>query len=156
MRDEVRTTSVEQNMTISSVNKLLRVLSPYHPELPLDARTLLQTSKNKTVIRDMGNGHYCHLRLKNGLYFCTKSVSALGNRANRTIVQYRRSADNQMQRTYYYRKFAIALLKCVVLKTSIKPLPEKKSCFPRLYRTLTNLGKIVCYYWRGQVPWERS
>lgn len=70
--------SVEQNMTISSVNKLLRILSPYHPELPLDARTLLQTSKNKTVIRDMGNGRYCHLGLMNGLILVQNQLQHLG------------------------------------------------------------------------------
>lgn len=66
LREQLRELVVEENLTLTSVNKLLRVLHPFHPELPLDARTLLQT-RISTMIRQMDDGRYCHLGLKNGI-----------------------------------------------------------------------------------------
>lgn len=67
LREDLREFVIEESLTMASVNKLLRVLNPYHPELPLDSRTLLQTSKHISDIRDMDDGRYCHLGLKTGL-----------------------------------------------------------------------------------------
>jgi hypothetical protein len=37
------------NVNHTRVTKLLHILSPYHPELPLDCRTLLKTPKSATT-----------------------------------------------------------------------------------------------------------
>lgn len=50
----------------SVVNNLLDILVPYHPELPLDCRTLLGTPKN-LIEKKLETGSYCHIGLKCGL-----------------------------------------------------------------------------------------
>ncbi|XP_072400949.1 uncharacterized protein [Diabrotica undecimpunctata] len=50
----------------NSVTYLLHVLSKYHPELPLDCRTLLKTP-TKTLMRPLNKGNYCHLGISTAL-----------------------------------------------------------------------------------------
>lgn len=42
------------------------MLKPFHPELPADARTLLQTTKVNTI-RSLDDGNYNHFGIKSGL-----------------------------------------------------------------------------------------
>ncbi|KAM0735783.1 hypothetical protein ACS0PU_009744 [Formica fusca] len=49
-----------------AVNNLLQILTPLHPELPLDSRTLLKTPIS-IAIKTLENGEYCHIGLKSGL-----------------------------------------------------------------------------------------
>lgn len=43
LREQLRLIALQENMNLATLSKLLHALHPYHPELPLDARTLLQT-----------------------------------------------------------------------------------------------------------------
>ncbi|KAJ8909796.1 hypothetical protein NQ315_015316 [Exocentrus adspersus] len=58
-------------VTHAHVTSLLHILSPYHPELPLDARTLLKTPRSM-VAKTLENGHYCHIGLEQGLQILLK------------------------------------------------------------------------------------
>uniref|UniRef100_A0A1Y1L231 DUF4218 domain-containing protein n=1 Tax=Photinus pyralis TaxID=7054 RepID=A0A1Y1L231_PHOPY len=50
----------------SDITRLLHILVDYHPELPLDARTLLGTSKKMTS-KKLDTGTYCHFGILNFL-----------------------------------------------------------------------------------------
>jgi hypothetical protein len=54
----------------SALRYLLRILNPFHPELPLDPRTLLKTPTNYAV-KEMSNkqGHYYHFGIASGIDF---------------------------------------------------------------------------------------
>lgn len=67
LRQKLRKIAIEEGLTTETINKILAVLNPYHPELPLDARTLKGIRQHKISIRDMDNGRYCHLGLTNGI-----------------------------------------------------------------------------------------
>ncbi|KAK3921798.1 Endoribonuclease YbeY [Frankliniella fusca] len=47
----------------AAINSLLAILKPYHPGLPLDARTLKETPK-RTELKYLVNGVYCHIGLR--------------------------------------------------------------------------------------------
>lgn len=49
-----------------AVNNLLQILTPLHPELPIDSRTLLKTPIS-IAIKKLENGEYCHIGIKSGL-----------------------------------------------------------------------------------------
>lgn len=51
-----------------AVTELLHILSPYHPELPLDCRTLLQTPTS-TVVTNFETGEFCYLGLNVALEY---------------------------------------------------------------------------------------
>ena len=68
----------------TAVGDLLRVLKPYHPELPTDARTLVGTPRNVQEITALpGGGQYVHLGLKKGIesflrsHLCVDAPSTL-------------------------------------------------------------------------------
>ncbi|KAK4876953.1 hypothetical protein RN001_009459 [Aquatica leii] len=52
-----------KHVSQSVVTDILRLLHPYHPELPLNCRTLLKTPTN-FVEKEMETGTYCHIGLK--------------------------------------------------------------------------------------------
>ncbi|XP_030754939.1 uncharacterized protein LOC115881541 isoform X1 [Sitophilus oryzae] len=56
--------TVKHKITHSALTDLLHILSPYHPELPLDSRTLLATP-NSTDIVTLETGQFCYFGLKN-------------------------------------------------------------------------------------------
>ncbi|KAK4886207.1 hypothetical protein RN001_002478 [Aquatica leii] len=58
----------------NAVTSLLHGLSPYHPELPLDCRTLLKVEKN-IVVKKLNSGEYCHL----GLFYQLKNFLTNSN-----------------------------------------------------------------------------
>lgn len=49
------------------IKSILAVLKKYHPELPLDPRTLLQTNREVIQLRQVFPGKYFHFGLKNGI-----------------------------------------------------------------------------------------
>lgn len=50
--------ALEENITHSALNKLLKFLKYHHPSLPVDARTLLQTARSESVVvRKRLEGH---------------------------------------------------------------------------------------------------
>ena len=53
--------AVMQKIPLSALGTLLHVLSPFHPTLPLDPRTLLHTPKDVAVRELSGGGSYAHV-----------------------------------------------------------------------------------------------
>ncbi|BHF59675.1 hypothetical protein SprV_0100263600 [Sparganum proliferum] len=53
-------------MPLSTTKKLLRMLRPYHPEVPKYPRTLLQTPRT-CISKPLNKGNYVHLGLERGL-----------------------------------------------------------------------------------------
>lgn len=51
------------NITHKALNELLRIINSLCPSLPLDARTLLETNRNK-LCRNMGNGQFIYFGMK--------------------------------------------------------------------------------------------
>lgn len=58
--------TVKHKITHSVLTDLLHILSPYHPELPLDSCTLLMTP-NSTRISDLETGQFVYFGIKNAL-----------------------------------------------------------------------------------------
>ncbi|XP_046407945.1 uncharacterized protein LOC124172544 [Ischnura elegans] len=60
-QDKLAIWAIENNVTQSSMSKLLAILKehPCHSSLPRDARTLLRTPR-RTVVKDMAPGKYCY------------------------------------------------------------------------------------------------
>jgi len=48
------------------LNSLLKILHPYHSELPLDSRTLLSTPREQNL-RSVAPGEYFHFGIRNGI-----------------------------------------------------------------------------------------
>lgn len=63
---KLRYWATRSSVTQSSVTSLLHILSPYHPELPLDCRTLLQTPTSM-ISKQLITGKYCHFGISNAL-----------------------------------------------------------------------------------------
>nr|VZI38414.1 unnamed protein product [Spirometra erinaceieuropaei] len=62
---DLREFCLEAQMPLSTTKKLFRMLRPYHPEVPKDPRTLLQTPRT-CISKPLNKGNYVHLRLERG------------------------------------------------------------------------------------------
>lgn len=58
--------STKFKISHTAINSLLHILVPLHPELPVNAKTLLKTPKS-IVVKQLDNGEYCHLGINSGL-----------------------------------------------------------------------------------------
>lgn len=57
--DKLATWALEENVTHSALSKLLRILKCHHPSLPLDARTLLKTTRSEVMaLQEKAGGAY--------------------------------------------------------------------------------------------------
>ncbi|GBN15232.1 hypothetical protein AVEN_23036-1 [Araneus ventricosus] len=56
---KLRIGAVEHEVTLTSLNSLLNVLHDYHPELPLDRRTLLKTSRKSEIVK-FSSEEFCY------------------------------------------------------------------------------------------------
>nr|VZI18625.1 unnamed protein product [Spirometra erinaceieuropaei] len=63
---DLREFCLEAQMPLSTTKKLFRMLRPYHPEVPKDPRTLLQTPRT-CISKPLNKGNYVHLGLERGL-----------------------------------------------------------------------------------------
>lgn len=70
-RNELKTWALQNNITHTAVGSLLKILKahPCHFDLPSDARTLLETRRNRSAfsIVSVPPAHYCHFGLRCGL-----------------------------------------------------------------------------------------
>ena len=66
LRDSLQYWAVTKGITQASLRILLRILHQYHPELPLDPRTLLSTGTVKGIIPLDGGGFYYHFGVGTG------------------------------------------------------------------------------------------
>jgi hypothetical protein len=57
--------AVEYSVPLTAVGSLLKLLKPYHPELPKDARTLLTTPRSNAICSLSCGGQYVHLGIAN-------------------------------------------------------------------------------------------
>lgn len=55
---------IEDNMEFSTVDKILKLFHPYHPNLPLTARTLLSTGKHSFSVKKVDGGEYVHFGIE--------------------------------------------------------------------------------------------
>lgn len=62
LSEELRNWATTKHVSHSALSSLLHVLSPYHPQLPLDSRTLLKTPKYLNI-KKLDNGEYCYIGL---------------------------------------------------------------------------------------------
>lgn len=59
LEDKLTTWALEENITHSALNKLLQILKCHHPSLPLDARTLLKTTRTEVMaVQEKAGGTY--------------------------------------------------------------------------------------------------
>lgn len=63
-REKLREWALDENITIQSLSRLLSLLNPIIPELPLDGRTLLNAN-TKCEIVPMGEGEYIYFGIAN-------------------------------------------------------------------------------------------
>lgn len=63
---QLRSWALETKSSHHSVTKLLKILNPIIPQLPLDSRTLLKTPRT-VVLKKLDNGEYCHFGIENVL-----------------------------------------------------------------------------------------
>lgn len=73
--EDIRNVALSINITHQDLSKLLKVLNRYHPELPIDARTLLSSSVKKVEVVDMEPGQYFHFGLRSGIEFLIDKLS---------------------------------------------------------------------------------
>nr|VZH97717.1 unnamed protein product [Spirometra erinaceieuropaei] len=63
---DLREFFLRANLSLTTARDLFQVLRHYHPELPIDPRTLLQTPRT-CVTKSLKRGKYVHLGLERGL-----------------------------------------------------------------------------------------
>jgi hypothetical protein len=57
-----------------AIDQLLKILHPYHSDLPLTAKTLLGTKKSgKVIVKNIASGEYIYVGIKEGLRSCYAS-----------------------------------------------------------------------------------
>jgi len=73
----------------SSVDRLLRVLHDFHPDLPLNYRTLMNTGAHPIAVSKIEGGEYAHFGILNGIRSIESQVLRLGV----DVVQYQINID---------------------------------------------------------------
>lgn len=68
-REEIKFWALKHIMTNACLTDLLHLLAPSHSNLPLDARTLLQTNRHASeVISEIGEGEFVYFGMKDVLH----------------------------------------------------------------------------------------
>jgi hypothetical protein len=67
LKEKLASWQVENHIPHIQCDKLLRILKPYHPELPKCTKTLVQTDRNKVQLLEVPPGYYKHFGIRNGL-----------------------------------------------------------------------------------------
>ena len=68
LENDLATWALEENITHSAVNKLLKILKYHHPSLPVDARTLLGTARSESVgVMEKAGGTYHYFGILNAM-----------------------------------------------------------------------------------------
>lgn len=89
LTDQLSDWAVGEKATHTSVDHLLHILHPHLPELPLTARTLLNTGKHSVNLRAIEGGEYAHFGLLNGL----KSAESEIIKSGVDVIQYQINID---------------------------------------------------------------
>lgn len=71
LRESIRHWSIKHNVTHFALTDLLHILHNFHPELPLNSKTLLHTPMSINV-KKLDTGEYCHIGLIHSLQQISK------------------------------------------------------------------------------------
>lgn len=74
LRKELKAWASDENITHKALNRLLRILKRRHPELPSDARTLMETVRSSSV-EILGNGQVLYYGLENMITQLPENIS---------------------------------------------------------------------------------
>ncbi|KAK4886523.1 hypothetical protein RN001_002794 [Aquatica leii] len=73
LSDKLRNWTIQHNIPRGALTELLHILSPYHPTLPLDSRTLLMTPVTHLSTQKLEKGEFCYFGIMKVLpYICAK------------------------------------------------------------------------------------
>ena len=67
LKDKLVSWQLQYHVPHLHCDKLLHILKPFHPELPLCTRTLLESSRNKVQLSNIPPGHYKHFGIEAGV-----------------------------------------------------------------------------------------
>jgi len=67
LRDQIAIWSISEKVTDTAVDKLLKLLKPHHPDLPVTSRTLKNTGYQVADIVNIAGGEYVHFGILNGM-----------------------------------------------------------------------------------------
>lgn len=80
------------NISLSALGTLLGLLVPYHPQLPIDPRTLLHTPRS-TAVKQLADGETdCHIGIAHSLKLILDE-SAISNFANESVLKIQLNID---------------------------------------------------------------
>lgn len=65
--DQISKWAISEKMKSSAVDKLLHILKPYHPELPLSCKTLLNTKAHNFDVRKISGGEFVYFGILRGI-----------------------------------------------------------------------------------------
>ena len=78
LTDQLSAWAVSEKVTDTAVNKLLKILKPHHPDLPLTSRTLMNNGHPPADIVKIAGGEYVHFGILNGMKRFEIAIVALG------------------------------------------------------------------------------
>ena len=67
LRDQIAIWSISEKVTDTAVDKLLKLLKPHHPDLPVTSRTLKNTGYQVADIVNIAGSEYVHFGILNGM-----------------------------------------------------------------------------------------
>lgn len=85
----LREWTVEEGVTNSALDKLLRILHDHHPHLPITARTLLKTGQHSSKIKKISGGEYVHFGILNSMRQFEMDIIKMGHE----VVEYQINID---------------------------------------------------------------
>ena len=77
LSDQIATWAIREKVKDTAVDKLLQLLKPHHPDLPLTSRTLKNTGHQPADIVTIAGGEYVHFGLLNGMKRFETEILAL-------------------------------------------------------------------------------
>ncbi len=67
LKDKLVSWQIENHIPHLHCDRLLKILKPYHPELPLTTKNLVQTSRKKVQLSNVPPGRYKHFGIEAGV-----------------------------------------------------------------------------------------
>jgi len=74
---EIAAWAMSENVKDTAVDKLLKLLKPHHPDLPVTSKTLKNTGYQAADIVNIAGGEYVHLCILNGMKRLDNEILAL-------------------------------------------------------------------------------
>lgn len=67
LKDKLVSWQINNHVLHIHCDRLLEILKPFHPELPLCTRTLVKTSRRKVQLTNVPPGNYKHFGIEAGV-----------------------------------------------------------------------------------------